>query len=71
MYKVMHHCTPPYLTDLHVIPNHVRDIVDHNLRNKDDFRNTRRRTEKCKHSIFMEGILLWNNLPDDVKDLDS
>ena len=69
MYKVMHHCAPPYLTDL--IPNRVRNIVDHNLRNKDDFRNNRPRTEKYKHSIFMDGIRLWNNLPDDVKDLDS
>ena len=69
MYKVMHHCAPPYLTDL--IPNRVRDIVDHNLRNKDDFRNNRRRTEKYKHSIFMDGIRLWNNLPGDIKDLDS
>ena len=69
MYKVMYHCAPPYLTNL--IPNCVRDIVDHNLRNKDDFRNNRPRTEKYKHSIFMDGIRLWNNLPDDVKDLDS
>ena len=38
MYKVMYHCAPPYLTDL--IPNRVRDIIDHNLRNKDDFRDT-------------------------------
>ena len=51
--------------------NRVRDIVDHNLRNKDDFRNSRLMTEKYKHSIFMDGIRLWNNLPDDVKDLDS
>ena len=48
----MHHCAPPYLTNL--IPNRVRDIVDHNLRNKDDFRNNRPRTEKYKHSIFMD-----------------
>ena len=68
MYKVMYHCAPPYLTNL--ILNRVRDIVDHNLRNKDDFRNNRPRTEKYKHSIFMDGIRLWNNLPDDVKDLD-
>ena len=69
MYKVMHHCAPPYLTNL--IPNRVRDIVDHNLRNKDDFGNNRPRTEQYKHSIFMDGIRLWNNLPDDVKYLDS
>ena len=69
MYKFMHRCAPPYLTDL--IRNRVRDTVDHNLRNKDDLRNNRPRTEKYKHSIFMDGIRLWNNLPDDVKDLDS
>ena len=26
-------------------------------------------TEKYKHSIFMDGVRLWNNLPGDVKDL--
>ena len=67
----MHHCAPPSLTDL--IPNHVRDIyvVDHNLQNKDDLRNNCPRTEKYKHSIFMDGIMLRNNLPDGIKDLDS
>ena len=69
VYKVMHQCAPPYLINL--IPNRARDIVDHNLPNKDDFSNNRLRTEKYKHSIFMDGIRLWNNLPDDVKDLDS
>ena len=59
MYKVMHHCAPPYLINL--IPNRARDIVDHNLRNKEDFRNNRPRTDKYKHSIFMDGIRLWNN----------
>ena len=46
----MHHCAPPYLTD--IIPNCVRDAVDHDLRNKDDFRNNRpSRTEKRSVAI--------------------
>ena len=63
--KKMHHCAPPYLTDL--IPDHVRDKINHNLRNKDDLRNNHPRTEKYKHSRFMDGVRLWNEPPDYIK----
>ena len=65
----MDQCAPQYLIDL--ISARVRDTVNHNLRNKADLRPNRCRTEKFKHSTFVDGVRLWTDLPDDFKEIDS
>ena len=52
-----------------LIPNHVRDIVDHNLRNKDDFRNNRPRTEKYKHTYSWMVSGCFDSFCDKIKPL--
>ena len=66
MCKVLHHCDPQPLEP--TFPNcHVRDIVDHDLRNKDMFLGII--ILGLRHRLFMDGIGLWNDpdVPDDIE----
>ena len=67
-YKIKTHQTPGYLSDL--FPN-MLESVPYNLRNPFDFTVINRRTELFSKSFVPSAISLWNNLPNNIKELNS
>ena len=43
-----------------LVPAKIKDTVNHNLRNKEDYRDIRARIDKYKDSVIVDGIRLWN-----------
>jgi len=65
MYKLVHGIAPSYLTEL--LPDKISNTVEHDIRNRDDFRTAYARTTKFKNSIINDSVRLWNDLSNDLK----
>ena len=64
-YKIINGLTPDYLSDL--LPPIVQDNVTYNLRNANNMRSLRARTNLYFNSFFPSTIRAWNELPDETK----
>ena len=64
-YKIINGLTPDYLSDL--LPPIVQDNVTYNLRNANNMRSLRARTNLYFNSFFPSTIRAWNELPDEIK----
>ena len=51
---------PPYLCD--ILPPIIQDSVDHDLRNKENFRYLDAKTERHKNNLFPSIVQMWNKL---------
>lgn len=63
-YKMKNEMIPQYLIKK---LSYNLDIHDKNLRNRDKLRLPKVKNEKSKHNLFNEGIKLFNDLPDDIR----
>ena len=64
-YKIINGLTSDYLSDL--LPPIVQDNVTYNLRNANNMRSLRARTNLYFNSFFPSTIRAWNELPDETK----
>lgn len=64
LFKMKNNLLPKYLINKTKL---VGDMQNRNLRNINDFRPPQCRSEMARNSIFFEGVLQYNNLPDNVK----
>ena len=60
MFKVVNNLVPPYLCNI-LLPI-IQDSVDHNLRNKQNFRYLDLKTERQRNSLFPSIMQMWNEL---------
>ena len=65
MHKIVNKTGPDYLNNL--IPPKVGECSNYGLRDKDNFKHIKARTEKYRKSILPDSIRQWNNLSDTVK----
>ena len=65
LYKMVNGRAPEYLQTL--VPPIVQNTTAHNLRNSDDIRNFRARTNLFYNSFFPSTIRAWNELADEIK----
>lgn len=68
VFKIKNGLAPKYLNDDITF---VNDIYDRTLRNSSDFRLPKYKTNITTKSIFYEGIKLYNELPDRIKNANS
>ena len=61
LYKIKNCNMPEYLKVLH--PQENKDIIQYNLRNREDIRVPTARLKTFKRSFFWNAIALWNILP--------
>ena len=54
-----------------LIPSKIYAIAEHNVRNKEDIKDTHAATDKYKDSAIVDGVRLWNELSDDLKQVDN
>ena len=64
-YKIINGLTPDYLSDL--LSPFVQDNVTYNLRNANNMRSLRARTNLYFNFFFPSTIRAWNELPDEIK----
>ena len=69
VYKIINGLTPNYLTD--IFPRQVNNRTDYTLRNANDFDLIACRTELFAKSFFPSAVSLWNELPQDLKSIES
>ena len=70
MYKSYYNIvTDYYISDL--IPPLVGEVLNYPLRNANDFRTPRTRTEICRKSCIPSSVASWNSLDSSVRDIDS
>ena len=65
LYKMVNGSAPEYLQTL--VPPIVQNTTTHNLRNSDDIRNFRARTNLFYNSFLPSTIRAWNELADEIK----
>lgn len=65
IYKIKHKQVPKYITD--EIKTR-RDIHNMNVRNQSDFTLPKYKTINARNSIFYEGLKMFNELPQEIKD---
>ena len=64
-YKMLNGSAPEYLQTL--VPPLVQNTTSHNLRNSNDFRNFRARTNLFYNSFLPSTIRAWNELADEIE----
>ena len=69
IYKIINGLTPNYLKD--IFPQNVSDKTSYTLRNAHDIDIVHCRTELLASSFIPSAVSLWNELPDDIKSLQS
>ena len=69
IYKIIHGLTPNYLRD--IFAQNVSDRTSYTVRNANDIDIVHCRTELLASSFISSSISLWNELPDDIKSLQS
>ena len=68
-YKIVNNCSPSYLSDL--LPFQVCQSTQHKLRNSIDYSLFACRTEQSRKSFFPSTKILWNNLSNEIRSIDS
>ena len=68
-YKMFNNISPTYLSSL--VPQLVQNVSNYNLRNADDIRTIYARTRLYSNSFLPSTIRDWNNLPRNVRDVDT
>lgn len=69
LFKMKNNLTPTYLSSL--IPQNVGNISRYNLRNADDLQPIHSRTVLYSNSFLPSTVRDWNNLPGEVRQIDS
>lgn len=68
IFKMNHGLVPTYMNDNVIL---VNQIHDHNTRNRNDFRLPLTRSEQVKKNLFYNGLKMYNDLPNDMKEIIS
>ena len=68
-FKILHELTPEYLRE--IIPVEQNRTTRYMLRNRDEFRPSYARTERFLNYFSVDGVRKWNELPDEMKRIDS
>lgn len=68
IFKIKRGLLPDYLKNE---MNYVYNTSDRNLRNAQDFRLPKYKLDTTRNSIFYEGLKLFNNLPQNLKEIQS
>ena len=68
-FKIVNGFAPTYLIEL--LPNLVGHNLQYNLRNSLDFSEPFCRLDINKQSFFPSSVLLWNNLPNHIKEINT
>lgn len=71
MFKVYHDLTPMYITENFTLRNNVNPSVTLRSATSGCFIPPKPRTECFKHSMRYSGCLIWNSLPDEVKNANT
>ena len=69
IYKIINGLAPNYLKD--IFPQNVSDRTSYTLRNANDIDIVLWRTKLLASSFIPSAVSLWNELPDDIKSLQS
>ena len=69
IHKIVHGTSPDYLVEL--LPGNVGEGMSYNLRQKNNIKLFKARTEKFKNSLIPDCIRLWNNLDDEWKNIED
>ncbi len=69
LYKILHGMAPDYLIEL--LPHRNRELIQYDLRNKDNIKVPYTRLETSRRSFFPNAIRLWNKLQDNCHDADT
>lgn len=64
IFKIKNHLAPCYLTEN---VKFVNEIHDRNLRNRNDFRLPKPKSENLKNSFFYRAVKMFNDLPMKIK----
>ena len=67
MFKVCNNLTPPYISENFTRRNNVNTSVNLRSSSAGCFIPPKPRTECFKHSLRYSGCLVWNSLPEDIK----
>lgn len=68
IHKIKLNLAPKYLNNLVQI---FRDVHDHGTRNNNNFIVQHKNTKKGQNSIFFKALLLYNQLPKNIKELNT
>ena len=71
MFKVCNSLTPPYISENFTMRNNVNTSINLRSSSAGCFISLKPRTESFKHSLRYSGYLVWNSLPEEVKNAQS